>query len=419
MGDVVVLLPRHATGHYVMQEECCWQWTSDWTPGMTLQNAGRSAAMGQEVKIRDAMLRMPGQRTEGLPPAWRYEMAVTWPYGEELWPLVVAAAKASEQPPTWWANPMSTASALQGKVPRGVCRWPHDHFSATQPLPLDAVSEGLWATWKRVLYQLSSGCPWSCKFCHWAGQRLRRRDADLAVVEIAELLRRVPEARTDRGGWSVSLLCNEITGRGERHMAWLTTLLEGLEAMDIRWRTDANVRTMTREQVAMLAAAGCADVTLGIEFLEDGVLRRLGKGHTVEEAFEAMRWLQDAGIKYHFQLRQGVGETEADLAACMMNLLWMREWGLEPLWVRPGPMVEWPGQGWIAEMVGGEREAAAGREQEHEHEEEGVRKVERVNVGSEGWPRWVIRLTAGQKRGWVKVAERLEAYGWLKGARRA
>jgi len=139
-------------------------------------------------------------------------------------------------------------------------------------------------------------------------------------------------------GQDVALLTNEITGcRG-----WLETFCRAL-GTGIKWRSDANVRNATREDFALAADHGLTEVTLGIEALDDELLRTCNKGHAVADAFRVFHWLQALGIRYRFALRQRIGETPEQLDRQIDVLKRMRTEGLRPDGVTIGPMDCWPG----------------------------------------------------------------------------
>jgi len=265
-------------------------------------------------------------------------MIFSWVFGDEL----EAAAKLCS---VLIANPSSAADAIRQRFPRATVIPACDVFTANDPL--DAAPLDDWPhTFDGVLYQVSSGCPHRCPYCPWA-HRYARREPSLAAAEIHSLLARYPAARTS----DVAVLCNEITGDTQ----WLTEFCNGL-GHDVRWRSDANVRNATREDFEIAARHGLAEVTLGIEAMDDGLLRTCGKGHSVEDAFRVFRWLQQLGIQYRFALRQRIGETPAQLDNQIAALRRMKAEGLRPSNITIGPMVAWPGNTrWAASELHGSR----------------------------------------------------------------
>ena len=147
------------------------------------------------------------------------------------------------------------------------------------------------------------------------------------------------------------MLCSEITG----NVDWLSRFCYALGS-GVAWRSDANIRNATREELEIAARHGLVELTLGVEALEDSLLQACSKGHTVEDAFRVFRWCQDFGIRYRFSLRQLIGETPAQLDQQAANLLEMREMGLRPSHITVGPMVAWPGNTrWEATELHGSR----------------------------------------------------------------
>lgn len=150
----------------------------------------------------------------------------------------------------------------------------------------------------------SRGCPHRCTFCGaflYYGRRLRLREPGRVVDEVQEIL--------DRGlvrdivMWSdtftldrrfVLEICDEIRRRGLR----------------LRWMCNSRVDTFDEELAGRMRRAGCDGVSFGIESGDQGMLDRMQKGTTVDQARRAVAAARLAGIPVlaHFLLGMP-GET--------------------------------------------------------------------------------------------------------------
>jgi len=152
------------------------------------------------------------------------------------------------------------------------------------------------------------GCPFKCSFCTcqtYYGKRLRKRSAESVLREIEYDTRRF--GIRDFFFWTetfvvdreyVSTLCSAIIERG----------------IQISWTSNSRVDTVDGPLLRLMAKAGCWMISYGIESASQKVLDEAGKGTRVEQAYEAVRYAQEAGIRTvgHFILGLP-GENEESL----------------------------------------------------------------------------------------------------------
>lgn len=311
----------------LMQEECCWGQYSTQTPSLALHSITYlRRALGADT----VYICWPLDATIG-----RRAMVFSWVFGD----LLEAAAR---QCSVLIANPSSAADAIRRRFPAATVIPASAVFDPRGPLDYSPLLS--WPhRFDRVLYQTTSGCRWRCPYCVW-DHPLQRREPHVAAAEIARLLEIVPEARQR----DVSILCNEITGDPD----WLFRFCRALPP-GVSWRTDANIRNATRKDFELAKLYGLTEVTLGVEALDDELLRTCHKGHGVEDALRVFRWLQHLGIRYRFALRQRIGETPEQLDRQIVVLGRMDAEGLRPAWITIGPMDAWPGSRWAATLSHG------------------------------------------------------------------
>lgn len=84
----------------------------------------------------------------------------------------------------------------------------------------------------------------------------------------------------------------------------------------VAWYTYCAPLPFDRELAMLMKRAGCAGINFGVDSLEDGQLRRLGREHRVKHVEELVGHMRAAGLNFMFDLMlAGPGETEATVRA--------------------------------------------------------------------------------------------------------
>ncbi len=207
---------------------------------------------------------------------------------------------------------------------------PRRRFFAT--LPIEA-SRGCW--WRR---KARADRPSGCAFCNlnlqWEGYR--RKDADQVAGEVAHLSRRYQLL-------SLAFMDNVLPTSGAM------ALFDRLAALGMDFKIFAEIRAgFPLECLRVMAAAGMAEVQVGIEALSTRLLRKLNKGTSAIENLEIMKNCEALGIRSRSNLivhfpgsdERDVAETLTTLeyAAVFRPLRVVRFWlGLgSPVWEDPG-----------------------------------------------------------------------------------
>ncbi|MCL6449761.1 MAG: B12-binding domain-containing radical SAM protein [Acetobacteraceae bacterium] len=154
------------------------------------------------------------------------------------------------------------------------------------------------------------GCPFGCTFCSasaFSGTRVRTHSPRRVVEEIASL-------GTDYGVNKV-LFCDDTFVLSRRRLEELCRLL-GSSGLGVRWACNTRADSLTRGVAEMLRDSGCTGVLVGIESCTQEVLDRATKGIKVEQAWEAVRNAQAAGLEVYATFIVGLpGETLQSLEA--------------------------------------------------------------------------------------------------------
>ena len=131
----------------------------------------------------------------------------------------------------------------------------------------------------------SRGCPYRCAFCSkLAGTTYRRFSVDRVIREVTVC--------KDLGFSKI------VFGDDNMNVnpAYLSTLLTALEPLDIAFRLNMDSRRITPDLLAQAHAAGCTEISMGIESGSQRFLDAMQKQARVDTNAEAIRQVQDAGM---------------------------------------------------------------------------------------------------------------------------
>jgi B12-binding domain/radical SAM domain protein len=153
--------------------------------------------------------------------------------------------------------------------------------------------------------EVTRGCPYRCGFCAVGGRSVRHRSAD-GILAAAERLRASGRRRV------VFVTPDALSYGGS--LGELEALLAGLRRVGARpsagsFPSEVRPDRVTPEAVEILARY-CENRTLvmGAQSGDDAVLRRLGRGHTVEDVLRAARVARRGGFTPHVDLIFGLPE---------------------------------------------------------------------------------------------------------------
>ena len=154
------------------------------------------------------------------------------------------------------------------------------------------------------------GCPKKCTFCAtqiWNQRAVRARPIDLVMEEVDELVGRY-------GIREVAIRDDTFTWDRDRVLEFCEAMLSGDRAGKLTWRCFATVDTVDAELLDLMAKAGCVQVCYGFESADQSVLQKCGKGTTVEQGYQAVRWTKDAGVEVSGTFIVGLeGDTPATI----------------------------------------------------------------------------------------------------------
>lgn len=172
------------------------------------------------------------------------------------------------------------------------------------------------------------GCRHQCVFCN------QHSITGTSVVglpsprEVERTVRSWLERPRDRArAVQVAFYGGSFTGLAESDLAALLAVvspfLENGEVQSIRCSTRPDY--LSQEICGMLKRCGVRDVELGVQSLDDEVLARSGRGHTVAQVEEAFVLLRQAGVRVGGQLMLGLpGDTRHSLMRSVARLIALR-----------------------------------------------------------------------------------------------
>ncbi len=119
-------------------------------------------------------------------------------------------------------------------------------------------------------------CQFSCAFCQTGGNQTAK-PADHAVRELATLAERYDAREFLLFDTQINLVAADFSR---------ALLAAGL---DLRWSDSFRVSPRTPGDLALMARAGCASLTVGVESASDRVLKLMVKGQRAQQATELVR----------------------------------------------------------------------------------------------------------------------------------
>jgi len=144
-------------------------------------------------------------------------------------------------------------------------------------------------------------CVAKCAYCAFYSEPLEgeRVERFLAALE------REIEAVADRlapqtiyfGGGTPSILTTEQLEKLLTHLrACISSLESRITNHEFEWTVETNPATVTPEKARLLRALGVNRVSVGAQALDDALLERLGRVHTVAMVRETVETLRAAGF---------------------------------------------------------------------------------------------------------------------------
>jgi radical SAM superfamily enzyme YgiQ (UPF0313 family) len=131
-------------------------------------------------------------------------------------------------------------------------------------------------------------CPFKCTFCfHPSGQDFRQRELDDVFLEIDYLV--------SEFGVKYLSIQDELF-LYKKNVERVKEFCRRIKPYGIKWLAQFRVNDITTELVEILKDANCAIMAFGIESADNGVLKSMKKGITIEQTERALDIVYKAGI---------------------------------------------------------------------------------------------------------------------------
>jgi len=179
----------------------------------------------------------------------------------------------------------------------------------------------------------SRGCPFLCKFCYvhkMFGRKVRFRSVDNIIKELKVLIQNF-------GIKDIIFYDDTLTLNKERIVNLCNRIL--IEKINISWGCYSRVDTIDEDIVQIMKKAGCRMISFGVESGSDEILKRMGKGITVEDSINAISICNKHKIETSVSVLVGFpGETVKTIIDTKQFLK-----RLDPLFVSIFRLIPYPG----------------------------------------------------------------------------
>jgi anaerobic magnesium-protoporphyrin IX monomethyl ester cyclase len=153
----------------------------------------------------------------------------------------------------------------------------------------------------------SRGCPAGCTYCikHVTYQHSVRLRSPQKLVEEITLLHRL-------GVHHIHMYADLFTVNRDQVVELCQLLVR--DGPPVTWTCNSRVDFVDEEMLQLMGRAGCMLIAWGIESGNELILKRAHKGYKMEQAYRALRWSRQAGIKNWGYFIIGLpGETVATI----------------------------------------------------------------------------------------------------------
>lgn len=156
--------------------------------------------------------------------------------------------------------------------------------------------------------ETSRGCVFGCTYCNKTvfGRAFRAKSAKRVVDEMEYML--------EQGFAEIHIMDDGFTTDLKRAKAICELIVR--RGLEFPWALHNGVRVdrVDKEFMVKARAAGCYEITFGVETGDPEVLKRIQKGITFDQARQAVKWAKEAGLETLTYFMVGLpGETEESM----------------------------------------------------------------------------------------------------------
>jgi len=203
------------------------------------------------------------------------------------------------------------------------------------------VPERYWRYYAWACYQVTRGCPYRCTFCVWGGSTVtdlafKMRSASQTAEDINVLRKRSQQAGAKV---FLYLLASQLT----TNLKWIQDFHSIMCKNPYPFQSNVNVFDLSDEKIRLLKESGMTLVSVGIEALTDSLLEKINKRHRFEHVLEGLKVLDKYYSSYTCHLRDGIGETVADIEESKANVVKLYDAGIRHARFHIGPVIAYKG----------------------------------------------------------------------------
>jgi anaerobic magnesium-protoporphyrin IX monomethyl ester cyclase len=148
------------------------------------------------------------------------------------------------------------------------------------------------------------GCPVACSFCS-ASKMYGRSYATRSPVKVVDEV----EGLVDNYGIEGLKIFDSTFTLNKRHVLGFCDELER-RGLIMPWECEVRIGTVDKPLLERMREAGCYYIDLGVESGDQSVLAEMGKGITLDDAEELLRWTEELSVQTKVFFTVGhIGET--------------------------------------------------------------------------------------------------------------
>lgn len=149
--------------------------------------------------------------------------------------------------------------------------------------------------------QTSRGCPYGCSYyCPYPlvqGKRWRPMSPERVIESLVEIKRLGYE----------SVLFRDATFTLDMNRAMKICELMVRNKTDLKWWCETRINVLSRELLERMKKAGCVGINVGVETMDEDLIKTEGKpGVSVGAVIQIRRWAKELGVKLHFLMIVGL-----------------------------------------------------------------------------------------------------------------
>ncbi|MDX2469857.1 MAG: radical SAM protein [SAR324 cluster bacterium] len=171
-------------------------------------------------------------------------------------------------------------------------------------------------------FAASRGCPFTCRFCDNStfGRRSRYHSPDY-VLNVMEHL-------SETYGIAHIQFVDDLFMASKSRVKEICEKLIAKKSK-ITWSCGSRVDTINPEILELMKAAGCWEISFGLESGSDELLRKMSKSIRIEKSIRAITWAKEAGIRtkglfmlgYPGENAKTIAETKAFVQKIPLTIL--------------------------------------------------------------------------------------------------